>query len=421
MIRDIFFDMDQYFQSAYKDHQADPDPEVWNKISAWMDRDEAERYKRKFRQWKTLALLLLFLTGGYLAFQGLLQKDPKLVFRPFPQKRSAGQQTPTGAGPANLSHRGLEKHNDRPYFKNIPSGPVLLKRAEAELSKIAAVACCSVPSMENEDMSRSCPVISPDSVKQDILSTNTQQSTAAVWKKAPFKKNWSLTGSASIDMAEYRIDNDLPQGDVKSMIEGRESHNASFSFSVLANYQFCKKWALQTGFRYSNILIGIDPHEIYAVYPAAGNPSYKYVTSSGYAFIQPGFQTAGDSLQTTSARHHLVFVSLPVMLKYIVGKARWTLMPSFGIQLNYLARAAVKTEIQNGSQMQAVSIHRLTGEKTFYLSYVAEAGLAYRVNPRWSVNAVPSFQYGVTSITRDNVVNTFPYSLGLDLGLTYHF
>lgn len=241
-------------------------------------------------------------------------------------------------------------------------------------------------------------------------------------KKVPFKKYWSITGSASVDQAGYRIDNDLPQSDVKKLIEGRESHNASFSLAILADYHFSRKWIIQTGFRYSNILIGIDPHEIYAIQQAAGGiASYKYITSSGYALILPDFQTTGDSLQTTSARHHLVFVSLPLMIKYRIGQGKWSLIPSLGMQINYLAKADVKTEIQDGSKTEGIHINQLQGKKTFYLSYLAEAGLSFQVNSQWAINAIPAFQYSVTSITRNNDVNTFPYTFGISLGVTHRF
>lgn len=414
---------DELFKSAYQTLEEMPSAAVWDDINASLDKVDAERYKRKFKQWKLFSLLLILFMGIFIIFESALIRKPGPAYSISNfEQRKIPIRSYDAIQPASKILNSKRNHLPDPIKTPAPKNLSVFNMAP-ELKEIGGQAFLSgVPEKEitGPVFSPPAPLIGSGRKAKDP-ATKADFPEGGIQKQTAFKKYWSLTGLASLDMAAYRIDNDLTHHDAKTLIEGRESHNASFSLGILADYQFSKKWAVQTGFRYSNILIGIDPHEIYAVQRASGNASYKYVTSSGYAFIMPDFQTSGDSLQTTSARHHLVFVSLPLMLQYRIVMKKWTLTPSAGLQINYLAKAAVKTEIHEGFKTEIVSINQLQGKKTLYLSYVAEAGLAYRMNSKWDLNAIPSFQYGVTSITRNNAVNTFPYSVGLSVGVTRHF
>jgi hypothetical protein len=57
---------------------------------------------------------------------------------------------------------------------------------------------------------------------------------------------------------------------------------------VLARWQFSPKISLKTGLVYSNIAIGIQPQTLYATVDNNQTISYKFITSSGYAYVKAG-------------------------------------------------------------------------------------------------------------------------------------
>jgi hypothetical protein len=201
-------------------------------------------------------------------------------------------------------------------------------------------------------------------------------------------------------------------------------HEPSFSVGMLATRQLKEKWGLQTGLIYSNTAIGISPQKIYALQDPAGDIAYKYITSSGYAYIKPGFgppPAFGDVLTTTEAKHSLHSLSLPVVIKYTVGKNKFLFIPGAGLEANFITRAKLETEIEYANNRETVFINKLNGAKSFYWSLIADAELRYNTNNKLSFSLRPVFRYAISPITENNVVETFPYSFGAGLGMTYKF
>ena len=237
-----------------------------------------------------------------------------------------------------------------------------------------------------------------------------------------FKPYWTITGLATYDRVNYKLDSDLPSN--ITTIQHREVHEPSFSVGLLATRQLKERWGLQTGLIYSNTAIGISPQKIYALQDPAGDIAYKYITSSGYAYIKPGFGAPlalGDSLTTTDAKHSLQSVSVPFFIKHTIGKNKFLFIPGAGVEANFITRAKLITEIEDASNRETVFINKLNGAKSFYWSLAAEAELRYIVNKKLAFSLRPMFRYAISPITENNVVETFPYSFGTGLGLTYKF
>ena len=237
-----------------------------------------------------------------------------------------------------------------------------------------------------------------------------------------FHPYWTLTGLVTYDRVNYKLDSDLPSN--ITSIKHREVHEPSFSASLLATRQVREKWGLQTGLIYSNTAIGISPQKIYALQDPAGDIAYKYITSSGYAYIKPGFGPApvfGDSLVTTEAKHRLHSVRIPVVIKYTVGRNKLLFIPGAGLEANFITRAKLETEIQDAANRETVFINKLNGAKSFYWSFMADAELRYNINKKLSCSIRQVFRYAISAITENNIVETFPYGFGTGLGLTYQF
>ena len=256
----------------------------------------------------------------------------------------------------------------------------------------------------------------------DSLLKNNPANNIKIRRIHHFKPYWTLTGLMTYDRVNYKLDSDLPSNITN--IKHGEVHEPSFSVSLLATRQVKEKWGLQTGLIYSNTAIGISPQKIYALQDPAGDIAYKYITSSGYAYIKPGFGSPpafGDSLITTEAKHSLHSLTVPIVIKYTIRKNGFLFLPGAGIEANFITRAKLETEIEDANNRETVFINKLSGAKSFYWSLVADAELRYSVNKKLSFSVRPVFRYAISPITENNVVETFPYSFGAGLGMTYKF
>lgn len=245
---------------------------------------------------------------------------------------------------------------------------------------------------------------------------------STVKKQKIFKPFWMITGFASYDRAGYKLDSDEPNA--ISSIRYREAHEPSFSGGILLTRQLTSFWALQSGLTYSKIAIGMKPQKTYAFQDPTGDVAYKYITSSGYAFIKPGFglqPVVGDSLTTAEAKHKIENIGVPLVVKYTVLNKRLSFIPGVGIEANLITRANLEVDIEDAFNREIVLVRKLNGTKSFYWSFVADADLRYHLNKKTSVNFRPAFKRSVSPITENNVVETFPYSFGMGLGMTLRF
>ncbi|HYM93418.1 MAG TPA: outer membrane beta-barrel protein [Chitinophagaceae bacterium] len=243
------------------------------------------------------------------------------------------------------------------------------------------------------------------------------------------KPYWTLTPFASGNWEEYQLNNDVVDNtsntqNEKEEISKREKHETSFSSGVLVTRQLTKRIGLKTGIIYANTAIAIAPQEMYAAVQSNGNIAYKYITSSGYGYVKPGFglpPAIGDSIQSATAQHTLQTLNIPFMVSYTFNKKKLSIMPSAGITANFIIGAKVKTEVTDALNREFVTINGLDGMRTFYAGFIGDINLQYNYSNRWSFNLMPGFKYALTPITKSNVVKTYPYGFNVGAGITYKF
>lgn len=430
---------DRFFKDAYHQFEEEVPTAVWEKINAGLDKNEADSNKRKFIFWKRTAILLLLLSGGLVLMDSVVFKTSSgrlsnnTIIRKYrtpepaskPDKKNNADKKITKQhekGETGNTAADNNLHVKHPFtIANTVSG---LEKNEGILQQKMIV----IPSTEKSNNSK--PVtelfISKNNFLLPVIDYTGFKNNPDKNKK-PAEHNsfipfWMMTAFASYDRANYKLDSDLPTN--ISSIKHRESQEPSFSGGILVTRQFSKHWGLQSGLVYSHTAIGISPQKLYALQNPVGDIAFKYITSSGYAYIKPGLgmpATINDSLQTTEGKHVLQFISVPVMIKYTVGKNKFTITPGAGIEANFITNAKVETEIEKPLSPEIIFINKLDGTKSFYLSVVADAELRYRLNKKLSLNFRPAFRYAISPITKNNVVETFPYSVGLALGITCKF
>ncbi len=246
-------------------------------------------------------------------------------------------------------------------------------------------------------------------------------------QKNKFKnsRRFSLTAYAGPAFAGYNLEDDeLNQYDNKQLIQDREEHELSFSTGVLIGYRINEKLALQTGAVYSSSNISINPSKIYAEISNAGDIKYRYNTSSGYSYLLPEFSSSpqiGDSLLTRTSNHSLDYLSIPLIAKYRFGNKKFNFSSGVGFSFDFLTKATLTTEFENALNREIETTTTLEGLQKLGYSFLLTPELQYQISGKWSMSATPYFKYALTPINKDNVVKTYPYTIGLGIGAVYRF
>jgi len=507
--------IDDLFSKAYKSFEDQPSPAVWEKLNAALDKEDAEKYRRRFKSWKRIAVILLLLLSVFVIYEARVitsrkaglanrnnitlgdssytkkgndnrfQNDTTLNdLNSMPgheeKKALAGAAQTHSSAAHNKQNKHLlpeeinvkEKQEAKETTATISSAKNKKsqfatqlnklkitngKNAEADDNGSTGVVIKNVKGKTNtvntvqpapdDYVLQRAPVtgIEPaNRVKVDLNSSfkllnmpvrlppNLIGKTAGKAQqknKSNFNPYWIFTAFASNDWGEYSLENDVQQNsnnqpDEKEEISKREKHEASYSAGVLFTRQFTKRLGIKTGVIFSNTAIGIDPQEMYASKKPDGSVAYKYITSSGYGYVKPGFglpPAVGDSIRSLEAQHNLQTVSIPAMLSYKMDVNKFSIVPSAGITANFITSAKVKTEVTDALNKESVTINGLDGMRSVYAGFIADINFQYNVNSRWAFNLLPSFKYALTPISNGNVVKTFPYSFNMGAGITYKF
>jgi hypothetical protein len=418
-------DIDEIFKSAYQHFKEDPTGEVWKKINATLDERDAESLKKRSVKWKRGSLLLLLLLGGLVLYEtiiirrdsGITKNNPGAITK-ISSNDSKGASSelkdPIIIGSRKINYFGsgqaTNKRDDE--LKEDPQKYARLFTQQTTPIFLAEGVKTGDP-LSFKEIPAAPSLVLDNSIQ--LKNNSTVQ---------PGHKNsitWTYTPFASYEWAQYRIDSDLPA--VNSIKQGTE-HELSFSTGILLTGQFTNKWMLQSGIVYSNTTIDIAPQKIYAVQSPGGDYAYKYITSAGYGYIRPGFGASpalGDSLSTAEAEHTLRHITVPFVIKYKVKQGKFSIIPGVGIGANFLTGTRVETEIKNATNKETIIITKLTGTRNFNWSLVADAEMQYQLNNKMSLNVRPAFRYAISSITRNDDFQTFPYAFGIGLGMTFKF
>lgn len=470
--------LDEFFKAAYKQFSEDPSPELWEKINAGLDKKDAAAYKRKSKRWKQVAVISLLLLSGFILNETNILKtsfrhsnkndlttvktnQSKVNEEPKDKTISPDHALP---GESNNTSQEIINNSVAQGNKIDPGAFVTLDhltdwpdktnrsrsindiREEGSGYGQKEILAQQSPAGDNE---KNLPGSNVYSLNDEIITPSVEKKyrdeisagqlsyipSLSVTSIYPFPKSkskninpledqtkWSISGFVSSDRAGYRLDRDQP---TIVKIKEHEDHLPSFSAGVLLTRQINKRIALQTGVIYSNIAIVISPEKIYASQNQMGKVLYKYVTSSGNAYIKPGFASSpntGDSLKAETAQHNLQYIMTPLVVKYkLINSRKITLSPGLGIAGNFLTSAKIETEVEGAGNKEHVVINKLEGIRTFNWSLMADASLDYLVNKKISLNLRPFFSYALSPISSTDDVETFPYSFGVGAGITYRF
>ena len=482
-------DIDELFRAGLDGYEETPSAGVKEALDAALDKQDAEKYKKRFIIWKRTALLLLLLLAGFVLYESGIIKTEN---GHYTSKNTTADKNDVSANsnetinqdknnPANSNNDGVAADNSITQKNNaeekqnqqqaniIPGIPVVAgnsftgnkivsqknNRQSKQINlftqkqdrlfsttsspadkKTNAVAAYDtdlqtteksiVPLDERVSIAKAAEwLVKKISSVQPIIVSNSPLTAnkANDLQKKKAKPFWMITPFVSYDQASYRLDSDDPSA--ITSIKFREAHEPSFSTGLLLTRQITPRFGLQSGLIYSNSAIGMKPQKTYAFRDPTGDVAYKYITSSGYAFIKPGFgpqPTVGDSLTTAEAKHTIEHISLPLAIKYtVLNSKKVSITPGAGVEANFITKANLEVDIEDQFNREIVVVRKLNGTKSFYWSFVADAEIKYKVNQKLSINVRPAYRTAISPITKNNVVETFPHSFGISAGVTIKF
>ena len=208
----------------------------------------------------------------------------------------------------------------------------------------------------------------------------------------------------------------------KEKIRDGEQHHSAYTFGVLIDYKMNNHWSLQSGVSLSKKVIHIAPKTIYADVDNNGAVKYLFNCSSGYLFLSSKTVTnpvIGDSIHASESTNTLQYVSIPFGIKYNYSFNKIDLFSSVGTAVNILTRGRIETGIENGLSKEVSASNKINGLKPSYWGGNIGIGAAYNITNRIAISFTPTYNFALTSSTKDAAVKSYPNSISLAAGIRY--
>jgi hypothetical protein len=210
----------------------------------------------------------------------------------------------------------------------------------------------------------------------------------------------------------------------KDKISHEEQHQPSTTFGTLVDYKLNKHWSLQSGISLTNKVINIDPKTIYAHTDNNGAVKFLYDCSSGYLFLSAKSATnpiLGDSLFALKSNTTLQYAAIPFTIKYNFQVKKFDFFTGLGTSVNLLTKGKLETAITNGTTKEQSVSNKINGLKTSYFEGNISLGASYNISQSIALSFMPSYNFALTSSTKDAAVKSYPNSMSLAAGLRYKF
>jgi hypothetical protein len=233
-------------------------------------------------------------------------------------------------------------------------------------------------------------------------------------------RRWSISGYFAHELAGYNLaDHDSTSTGHKE-IDKKYNSLVSASAGILVGFQMTKHWLLQTGLLYSWSSSLGDPTTAYAVTDNNGNTKYLLNTVAGYGYL-PSSSPAGDSVKTDQSSSRLHYLSIPVIASYAFYKKRFTFLAGAGLIGNFLTGATVTSRIEGVPTPQPESIVTMYGLRKMNYGLLLKAEAQYAVRAGWSLDIMITSKNALTAINTNANYSTYPYYIGVGLGITHTF
>lgn len=314
--------------------------------------------------------------------------------------------------------------------------------AEGDATVVKATVTGELPPLENTRVSTLAERINKAVAANEIPAVN-RRSPETVIKKLNRPKSFHFNlmpyfspqfASSSLKEESHGYTQTSSAGGPPPPRPGRDNHKeqykddeqtqTAYTAGLAAEIPLSKKWSIQSGISYTQKNIRIEPKKIYARADKDGKVKYVFDCSSGYSYISAktgATPVAGDSIAATSSKNTLGYIGVPLSVNYKFSLGKFSILPSFGTVLNFLAKQKIETALVQGTAKEPQTISKIEGLKSSYFTATTGVAFEYNVNKRVAVNIMPSGNFALTSINKDAAVQSYPNAFGVAGGLKIKF
>lgn len=198
-----------------------------------------------------------------------------------------------------------------------------------------------------------------------------------------------------------------------------EQETISFSTGVDVQRQISRNIFLQTGLQYFSSKTNIEPKTIFAEPDARGDVRFRFSCSSGESYLPTKMgapPTRGDSIKTNFSKSEISYLQLPLLIAYQIDFGRVSLIPSAGIQTNFLLKGELNSFLQYPTAKEEVS-SSIDGLKPAYFSGIFQPQLEYKMNDRISFDFNPNINFSLSPINKETAVKTYQNMFSVGAGI----
>ena len=272
---------------------------------------------------------------------------------------------------------------------------------------------------------------SDDNPEIGVMTSDTSESESS-------ESVWSLAAFISPTYS-YRALNGLDQRGVNEFYNNNQSGIWHFSGSVRTALHFNKKWSLNFGLGYSQLIQklefrGVSPNEFPNISMDGSNKTITVYSSLNtvmserlefFEFTYPG----GDSANQNDyypinyrEEQKFRFLTIPITARYLLGNKKIKGIFDAGLQATINVSDASLIQISTVAQPEeTLRFEDYHDVNTFGLQFTAGIGLQYDIKNRISLLLLPSFNYSLLNLNNTNYSIIKPWNISVSLGIQYRF
>jgi len=426
--------IDVVFRNGLKDYEVLPPPEVWDKISP-----AVLKQQRAYIILRAAAMIAVLVTLGFLTYTWNNEVSDSLISTPLASYPDVQSPAVTIPEEMLIADAGYVKRSSSP--EPVPESSVVTADLKVE---------------NNFSSQRNTSHLVADGLSQDVSG------------ESRFRNSEPVTVSLNIPVSET-IFQDIPAGDKKerwsiaalvspTYLSNFQTGNneavrqlgtieqpvVSYAGGLALSYKVNRRFSVQSGLYYSsygNELTGITSFGGFQNYDQAkGNRNFEVQTTNGTVYTDNSdvylvdaasdtrmsayidnskFDPTKASLEylNSSLMQNLSYLELPVILRYKLVDRAIDFNLIGGVSSNLLVNNSVYTSL-DGTKYE---VGRTAGLNSVTFSSSLGMGMEYSFSKNLSLNFEPTFRYFLNPFSNTEGIGVHPYSFGIFSGISYKF
>jgi hypothetical protein len=426
--------IDVVFRNGLKDYEVLPPPEVWDKISP-----AVRKQQRAYIILRAAAMIAVLVTLGFLTSTWNNEVSNRLLNSP--QASNPDVQPQAAIIPEEMLIA------DAGYVERPSSSEPVPVRSTVQ------------PDLEGENnfsSQRNTSHLVADGLSQEVsgesrfrsrepvaVSLNIPVSEAIFQDIPPVdkKERWSI---AALISPTYLSNFQTGNNEAVRQLGTIEQPVVSYAGGVALSYKVNRRFSVQSGLYYSsygNELTGITSFGGFQNYDQAkGNRNFEVQTTNGLVYTDNSdvylvdaasdtrmsayidnstFDPTKASLEylNSSLMQNLSYLELPVILRYKLVDRAIDFNLIGGLSSNLLVNNSVYTSL-DGTKYE---VGKTAGLNPVTFSSSLGMGMEYSFSKNFSLNFEPTFRYFLNPFSNTEGIGVHPYSFGIFSGISYKF